>query len=63
MQQNRTRHSAEFKAQVALATLSESKTLIELAVEYRVYPTQDVSLTATLSNIRKTRWVIVFGAD
>ena len=37
---HRTRHSAEFKATVALAALSESKTLAELATEYRVHPTQ-----------------------
>ena len=41
MQQNRTRHSAEFKAKVALAALSESKTLVELAAEYRVHPHSD----------------------
>ena len=40
MPQHRTRHSAEFKATVALAALSESRTLAELATEYRVHPTQ-----------------------
>ena len=40
MPQHRTHHSAEFKAKVALAALSESKTLAELATEYRVHPTQ-----------------------
>ena len=40
MPQHRTRHSAEFKATVALAALSESKTLAELATEDRVHPTQ-----------------------
>ena len=40
MPQHRTRHSAEFKAKVALAALSESKTLAEIASEYRVHPTQ-----------------------
>jgi len=40
MPQHRTRHSAEFKAKVALAALSESKTLAELASEYQVHPTQ-----------------------
>jgi transposase-like protein len=40
MTQHRTRHSAEFKAKVAMAALSESKTLAELASEYGVHPTQ-----------------------
>ena len=40
MPQHRTHHSAEFKAKVALAALSESKTLAELATEYRVHRTQ-----------------------
>ena len=31
MPQHRTRHSAEFKAKVAVAALSESKTLAELS--------------------------------
>jgi transposase len=37
---HRPRHSAEIKATVALAALSVSKTLAELATEYRVHPTQ-----------------------
>jgi len=40
MPQHRKRHSADFKAKVALAALSESKTLAELATEYNVHPTQ-----------------------
>jgi transposase len=40
MPQHRTRHSAEFKANVALAALSESKTLAELASEYQLHATQ-----------------------
>jgi len=40
MPKHRKRHSAEFKAKVALEALSESKTLVELATEYRVHPTQ-----------------------
>lgn len=40
MPQHRTRYSAEFKAKIALAALSESKTLAELASEYKVHPTQ-----------------------
>ena len=38
--QHRTRYCAEFKAKVALAALSESKTLAELASEYKIHPTQ-----------------------
>jgi transposase-like protein len=38
--QHGTRYSAEFKAKVALAALSESKTLAELASEYKVHPSQ-----------------------
>lgn len=40
MPQQRTRYSAEFKAKVALAALAESKTLAELASEYKVHPSQ-----------------------
>ena len=40
MPQHRTRHSAEFKAKIALAAVSESKTLAELATEYGVHPSQ-----------------------
>ncbi len=40
MPQHRTRYSAEFKAKVALAALAGSKTLAELASEYKVHPTQ-----------------------
>ena len=40
MQQHRTRHSAEFKAKVALAALSGLKTLAELASEFQLHPTQ-----------------------
>ena len=38
--QHRTRYSAKFKAKVALAALSESKTLAELASEYKIHPSQ-----------------------
>ena len=37
---HRTRYSAEFKAKLALAAVSESKTLAELASEYKVHPSQ-----------------------
>ena len=40
MPQHRTRHSAEFKAKVALAAMSESKTLAELASDYQLHATQ-----------------------
>jgi transposase len=40
MPQHRTRHSAEFKAKVAMAALSESKTLAELSSEYKLHATQ-----------------------
>jgi transposase-like protein len=40
MRQHRTRHSAEFKAKIAVAALSESKTLAELATDYIVHPIQ-----------------------
>ncbi|MDA8415381.1 MAG: transposase [Desulfobacteraceae bacterium] len=40
MPQHRTRLSADFKAKVALAALSESKTLAEIASEFKVHPTQ-----------------------
>lgn len=40
MAKHRTRHSAEFKAKVALAALSEAKTLAQLSSEYGVHPTQ-----------------------
>ena len=36
----RTHHSSEFKAKVALAAISGLKTLSELASEYKVHPTQ-----------------------
>ena len=40
MTKHRNRHSAEFKAKVAMAALSETKTLAELASEYGVHQTQ-----------------------
>ena len=40
MPQHRTHHSAEFKAKVALAALSESKTLAQLASDYQLHVTQ-----------------------
>ena len=35
----RKQHSAQFKAQVAMAALSGEKTLAELAAEYGIHPT------------------------
>lgn len=40
MTNHRNRHSADFKAKVAMAALAESKTLAELSSEYGVHPTQ-----------------------
>ncbi len=40
MPHQRTRHSAEFKARVALDALSGLKTIAELASEHKVHPTQ-----------------------
>ena len=43
----RNRYS-EFKAKVALAVLSDSKTLAELASEYKVHPSQICNWKQTL---------------
>ena len=40
MAKNRVPHSAEFKAKVALAALSEAKTLAEISSEFKVHSTQ-----------------------
>jgi len=40
MSQHRVRHSAEFKAKVALAALSEAKTLAEISSEVKMHSTQ-----------------------
>ena len=40
MSQQRRRHTAEFKAQVAVAALKEQQTLNELASAYGVHPVQ-----------------------
>lgn len=40
MTKHRNRHSADFKAKVAMAALSEAKTLAELSSEYGVHSTQ-----------------------
>ena len=39
MSKKRTRYSAEFKAQVALAALRNEQTISELAAHYGVHPT------------------------
>lgn len=40
MNTHRNRHSAEFKAKVAMVALSEAKPLAELSSEYRIHQTQ-----------------------
>lgn len=40
MTKHRNRHNAEFKAKVAIAALSEAKTLAELSSEFGVHATQ-----------------------
>jgi transposase-like protein len=44
MPQHRTRHSAAFKAKVALAALAETKTMSELSSEFGVHVTLFVQL-------------------
>jgi transposase-like protein len=43
MNGHRTRHSADFKAKVAIAALAEAKTLAELSSEYGVHQSQITS--------------------
>ncbi len=40
MKRTRRNHGATFKAQVALAAVKGDRTLAELAVQFRVHPTQ-----------------------
>lgn len=44
MAKHRIRRSAEFKAKVALAALSEAKTLAELSSEYGVHQIQIIGI-------------------
>ena len=47
MSQKRKRHSAEFKAKVALEAVKGLKTSSELAREYQVHPTENQPMKAS----------------
>ena len=49
----RKRHSAEVKAQVALAAIREQETAAQIAVRYGVHPTQVRQLTMQLDWLKK----------
>jgi transposase-like protein len=40
MRKNRTRHSEEFKAKVAIEALRDQKTLSEIAGQFQIHPNQ-----------------------
>src|SRR5215831_6937418 len=48
----RKQHSAEFKARVAMASLSGEKTLAELSAEFGVHPTMISNWKQELVNVR-----------
>ena len=55
----RRTHTPAFKAQVALATLREDKTLTELCRQFELHPNQIVDWKRNFSNMLPTLSVVV----